>query len=392
MAAYDLDRLTALVVEDNEFVRNTLEDLLRHFGMTRISTAGNGEEAIGHLKDMKQVHNPGPDIIISDIVMAPINGLLLLRWARTAADSPNRFVTGTSIVLGGPVAHWYAGDAFGERHGDVPDPTPRGAHDGNITHVQAIPPNYDGLVRVDFTEPAIDVFEYDPVTGMLVRRRLVGPAAMAALSAGRPVAAYADPGRGLTVGATSGDLVGSAPGELFTHRGGDPAVEIVGTVGLDVRDLDCIEIAPDAGNDILCVASSFADDRLTPFLVDEDVAGDLTVTLAEPTTIGDGPGAVGVRLVESGGARSARDGGGAGDPVAVVEVVSTGFFDESVHVTRYAADGSLVEDIELSLPDGCSGPASALWLETGFVVSCFNSGAVAVFPEPGAVEARKSGA
>ena len=34
----------------------------------------------------------GPDIIVSDLFMAPINGLLLLRWVRMAKESPNRFV------------------------------------------------------------------------------------------------------------------------------------------------------------------------------------------------------------------------------------------------------------------------------------------------------------
>ncbi len=92
MTSYDLGRFTVLLIEDNEYVRNTLADLLRHFGVEQVKTCTNGEEGIKYLKEMRQIHNPGPDIIISDLVMAPINGLLLLRWARTAKDSPNRFV------------------------------------------------------------------------------------------------------------------------------------------------------------------------------------------------------------------------------------------------------------------------------------------------------------
>ena len=34
----------------------------------------------------------GPDIVISDILMSPINGMLLLRWFRGSPESPNRFV------------------------------------------------------------------------------------------------------------------------------------------------------------------------------------------------------------------------------------------------------------------------------------------------------------
>lgn len=92
MTELRLERISILLVEDNSFVRATLEDILRYFKVEQIETAANGEEAIGYLKMMKQSHRPGPDIILSDLVMAPIDGHLLLRWARTSKDSPNRFV------------------------------------------------------------------------------------------------------------------------------------------------------------------------------------------------------------------------------------------------------------------------------------------------------------
>ncbi len=109
MSAYNLDRFTVLLVEDNSFIRNTLNDLLRHFQIERISVASNGEEAINYLKDMKRVDNPGPDIIISDLIMSPINGLLLLRWARSAKESPNRFVP--FIMLSGAADREYVSSA-----------------------------------------------------------------------------------------------------------------------------------------------------------------------------------------------------------------------------------------------------------------------------------------
>lgn len=92
MGDYNLDRVTIMLVEDNSFIRQTLEDLLRHFRVVKISTFKDGEEAISYLKDMKRVSNAGPDIIISDLIMSPINGQLLLRWVRTSKESPNRFV------------------------------------------------------------------------------------------------------------------------------------------------------------------------------------------------------------------------------------------------------------------------------------------------------------
>lgn len=92
MSEIHLERFNILLVEDNTFIRNTLEDLLRYFKIEQIKTAKNGEEAIAILKEMKRAQHPGPDIIISDLIMSPINGQLLLRWARTAKESPNRFV------------------------------------------------------------------------------------------------------------------------------------------------------------------------------------------------------------------------------------------------------------------------------------------------------------
>jgi CheY-like chemotaxis protein len=96
VAVYDLERLSVFLVEDNRYVSNTLEDLLRQLRFGRILTAANGAEAIEHLKTMHE--NPqmaaslGLDVFISDLVMAPVNGLLLLRWMRSAKESPNRFV------------------------------------------------------------------------------------------------------------------------------------------------------------------------------------------------------------------------------------------------------------------------------------------------------------
>jgi len=89
---YDFTRLNILLVEDNSFVRNTLVELLRSYDIERITAVANGQEAIEYLKSMNIARQFGPDIIISDLVMSPINGLLLLRWTRTAKDSPNRMV------------------------------------------------------------------------------------------------------------------------------------------------------------------------------------------------------------------------------------------------------------------------------------------------------------
>ncbi|MEK9671907.1 MAG: hypothetical protein VW268_05305 [Rhodospirillaceae bacterium] len=53
---------------------------MRQFGLERLTILKNGQEAIESLKLLKQAGKPGPDLIIADLVMAPINGLLLCRW------------------------------------------------------------------------------------------------------------------------------------------------------------------------------------------------------------------------------------------------------------------------------------------------------------------------
>lgn len=93
MAVYNFERLSILLVEDNRYVRNILEDLLRQFRFGRVATASDGAEAIEYLKSVSLLRGgQGLDLIISDYVMTPINGLLLLRWVRSSKESPNRLM------------------------------------------------------------------------------------------------------------------------------------------------------------------------------------------------------------------------------------------------------------------------------------------------------------
>ena len=95
MAVYNFDRFHVLLVEDNDYIRTTLTDLLRQLGIGRVTVCTSGTHAIDELKKLKLISGAGAglgvDIIISDLLMSPMNGLLLLRWVRTAKDSPNRF-------------------------------------------------------------------------------------------------------------------------------------------------------------------------------------------------------------------------------------------------------------------------------------------------------------
>ena len=110
MGAYDLSRLGALVVEDNDYIRQTLENLLFHFQFGRISTAKHGEEAVEYMKSTGSSGNLAPpDIIFSDLVMSPVNGLLFLRWVRTSKESPNRMLP--FIMLSGAADQAYVHSA-----------------------------------------------------------------------------------------------------------------------------------------------------------------------------------------------------------------------------------------------------------------------------------------
>lgn len=93
MAVYNLDRLSVFLIEDNAYIRTILANMLRQFRFGRVEVAANGADAIDHFKKQAaSLERNVPDLIISDLVMAPVNGLLVLRWMRSAKESPNRFV------------------------------------------------------------------------------------------------------------------------------------------------------------------------------------------------------------------------------------------------------------------------------------------------------------
>jgi len=110
LGTFDFSRLGVLIVEDNSYIRQTLEDLLRYFQFGRIATAKNGEEAIDYMKTLGSAGSIiAPDVIISDLVMSPINGLLFLRWIRSSKDSSNRMVP--YIMLSGAADQAYVHSA-----------------------------------------------------------------------------------------------------------------------------------------------------------------------------------------------------------------------------------------------------------------------------------------
>jgi CheY-like chemotaxis protein len=89
------DRLSLLVVEDNEYMLDILVTSLKRIGFTRTQRAKNGKEAVEYLRNTAKSYGSAVepvDIVISDLIMSPVTGLHLLQWLRDDKGSPNRFM------------------------------------------------------------------------------------------------------------------------------------------------------------------------------------------------------------------------------------------------------------------------------------------------------------
>lgn len=81
-----------LVVEDDEFFRVALKDILSRHGYI-IHEAANGESA----KRLLKVRDY--DLILSDIRMPHLNGIELLTWIKNHKQTPTILMTGFSSIL-----------------------------------------------------------------------------------------------------------------------------------------------------------------------------------------------------------------------------------------------------------------------------------------------------
>ena len=92
----DLSRVSCLVVEDSTFIRSLVVACLNALGVRQIKLAEHGGDAIEFLKlqklDPMKAGVLSVDMIISNWQMSPVDGMILLRWVRRQAESPNRFV------------------------------------------------------------------------------------------------------------------------------------------------------------------------------------------------------------------------------------------------------------------------------------------------------------
>ncbi len=84
--SYNFNHLRILVIEDNQPMLEICKTLLLTFGVGEVITARNGEEGF------KVFCRENPDIVVSDWMMEPTDGISMSRRIRNDATSPNRYV------------------------------------------------------------------------------------------------------------------------------------------------------------------------------------------------------------------------------------------------------------------------------------------------------------
>jgi CheY-like chemotaxis protein len=86
MAGYKFEEIEVLVVDDNSHMRTLLRELLRNLGIERIVEANDGDSGI------QRLGRSSPDVVITDLMMKPVDGLQFTRMVRDPNTSPDPFV------------------------------------------------------------------------------------------------------------------------------------------------------------------------------------------------------------------------------------------------------------------------------------------------------------
>lgn len=87
---YDFEKVSVLIVEDNAPMLGLLKSLLGVYGFQHILTAKDGNEGF------RVFCNEKPDLVITDWMMKPVDGISLSRRIRNDPASPDPF---TPIIL-----------------------------------------------------------------------------------------------------------------------------------------------------------------------------------------------------------------------------------------------------------------------------------------------------
>ena len=88
--AYNLEQVQVQLIEDNRNMRALPKAMLTALGMKSVRDYANGQQALEAIEEFT------PDLIITDWMMAPVDGLELTKFIRSDIDSPDIF---TPIIL-----------------------------------------------------------------------------------------------------------------------------------------------------------------------------------------------------------------------------------------------------------------------------------------------------
>lgn len=91
-----LENIKFLVVDDNSFSRVMINRILKQFGAKEVYEASDGADAMDAVKSFR------PDIIITDWMMQPIDGMDFVRWLREDKDCPAPF---TPVIMVSAFSH-----------------------------------------------------------------------------------------------------------------------------------------------------------------------------------------------------------------------------------------------------------------------------------------------
>jgi DNA-binding response OmpR family regulator len=81
-----LDRINFMIVDDNAPIRSMVRQVLRAMGVQLVREAADGSDAL------IQMRNEIPDILVTDWVMSPMDGIELTKYIRHSKNSPNQFM------------------------------------------------------------------------------------------------------------------------------------------------------------------------------------------------------------------------------------------------------------------------------------------------------------
>lgn len=81
-----LDRINFMIVDDNAPIRSMVRQVLRAMGVALVREAADGSDAL------IQMRTEIPDILVTDWVMSPMDGIELTKYIRHSKNSPNQFM------------------------------------------------------------------------------------------------------------------------------------------------------------------------------------------------------------------------------------------------------------------------------------------------------------